>query len=142
VGQIRDRKEKEQAKLDRLGRQLKKEVAGKTARVERSRTSCGGFLNKSSLAEKSTGNGAVLRGQQIVSDVHYEVRVYEKYDEALLLAGSKVRTAIAQSVRIFINGTAGMNLGERLTLQLSDGRKVDFYLTSPDGDCVGTGPFY
>jgi hypothetical protein len=96
----------------------------------------------SSLLERLRGEGKVFAGEKFLADVRYDVRVYQDYEEVQLLEGPITRTPTSRSVQLNISPAIGAGLGERLTLHMSDGRKLDFFLTSPDGTCTGTGAFY
>jgi hypothetical protein len=96
----------------------------------------------SSLIERLKGEGRVLSGQRFVADVRYDIRVYQDYEEVQLLEGPITRTPTSRSVQLNISPAIGAGFGERLTLHMSDGRKLDFFLASSGGDCMATGGFY
>lgn len=96
----------------------------------------------SSLIERLKGEGKVFAGQKFLADVRYDIRVYQDYEEVQLLEGPKTRTPTLRSVRLNINPAIGAGLGERLTLHMSGGRKLDFFLASSGSDCMATGGLY
>src|SRR5580700_365143 len=88
------------------------------------------------------GEGKVSAGQEFIANVRYDIRVYQNYDESQLLLGQQTRTPISRSIELDIQDTIGVSLAERLTLHISDGRKLDFFLTSSAGNCRTTAGFY
>jgi hypothetical protein len=93
------------------------------------------------LIETLNGEGKVFEGKEFVADVSYVARVYQNYSETRLLNGGMTRTKIGEDVEIQINpfSSIGFLLGKCLTLQMSDGRKQDFFPVSSNGECRATG---
>lgn len=96
----------------------------------------------SNAIERLTGNGKVMMGTTSVGDARYDIRIYQEYEEVQLLEGPKTRTPTMRSVQLTLSPAPVAGFGERLTLLLSDGRKLDFFLTSSAGECTATGGLY
>lgn len=96
------------------------------------------------MAESLSGAGKVFKGQQFINDVHYELQIHSHYNttrmmegEGRYLASKTVQLSLSPSTAV--SGQFGV---ERLTLHMSDGRKQDFFVTTPDGHCEATGGPY
>lgn len=96
------------------------------------------------LIETLNGEGKVFEGKEFVADVSYVVWVYQNYSETKLLNGGMTRTVIGNDAEIQINpySSVGALLGKCLTLQMSDGRKQDFFPASSNGECRARGGPY
>jgi len=96
------------------------------------------------MTERLSGEGKVFNGQQFIADVRYEHRTHSNYDENRTLEGKTSRLLVSQEVELRISPATAISahLGERLTLHMSDGRKQDFFATTSQGHCKGTGGPY
>ncbi len=94
----------------------------------------------SNLIETVQGQGKVFSGERFISDVHYEVRVYQLYDETPLLSGEKARTPTVRDIKLHITGHVEAGFNERLTLHMADGRKIDFWGLGREYKATG-GPY-
>ena len=93
------------------------------------------------MDERLSGQGKVFNGQKYISDVQYELEIYSHYRDTQTLTGSG-KLLVGKEVRLRINPRAALSgqVGtDRLTLQMSDGRKQDFFVTSSSGECKATG---
>ena len=87
-----------------------------------------------------TGIGKVFKGSEFVADVRYDYLVTPHFDEGMTLDGPyRVQTASSVHLRIVPPLPASSDV---MTLQMSDGKKQDFYVRSADGLCLGTGGPY
>ena len=93
------------------------------------------------LLETLAGQGHVFDGTQKLSDVNYELRIYQEEKDA---------TSHASTTRESIGGLKEMELdlsdgyfpvGSKLTLRLEDARRVDFWVLSVNS-FKPTGSFY
>ena len=81
----------------------------------------------SNLIERAHGQGRVFSGERFIANVHYDVRVYQIYDETLLLSGQRTKTPTVQEIELDISERIEAGFNERLTLHMADGRKLDFW---------------
>jgi len=88
------------------------------------------------------GLGKVYRGKDFLADVRYEIQIERRFHRVNALDSSGVVPDFSVA-RMHIDSSAKIDAGwnERLTLQMSDGRKWNFFL-SPDGSCMPTGGPY
>jgi hypothetical protein len=96
------------------------------------------------MSERLRGEGKVFKGHQFIADVHYELLIHSVYKttrtmegEGRYLAGKTVQLHIGPSTAV--SGYFGV---ERLTLHMSEGRKLDFFVATSEGHCKGTGGPY
>jgi hypothetical protein len=96
------------------------------------------------VTEKLSGEGKVFNRQQFVADVQYEHWTRSNYNDNPTLDGKTSRVLVSQEVDLRISPAAAISalMGERLMLHMSDGRKQDFFVTTSQGDCKGTGGPY
>jgi hypothetical protein len=95
------------------------------------------------MSEKLSGQGKVLKAQQFIADVHYELQIDSHFKTTQTLEGES-RFPAGKSVQIRISPATAVSgyLGDRLTLHMSDGQKQDFLVRTSDGDCKATGGPY
>ncbi len=74
------------------------------------------------------------------TDVRYDIGVCQEYDERRLLSGQQTRTPTSQNTHLSINPFIAADRGERLTLHMSNSRKLDFFPVS-HGECKAHGGF-
>jgi hypothetical protein len=96
------------------------------------------------MTERLNGEGKVFKGQQFITDIHYELLIVSRYkntrthtSEGKLLVGQDVRLRLIPSTAV--SGHFGP---DRLTLHMNDSRKQDFFVSTSDGDCTATGGPY
>jgi len=82
----------------------------------------------------------VFSGERFIADVHYDMRVHQIYDETLLLSGQRTRTPTVQEIGLDISERIEAGFNERLTLQMADGRKIDFWALGGEYKTTG-GPY-
>lgn len=87
-----------------------------------------------------TGVGKVYKGSEFIADVRYDHRIVRSHGRGGTFDGSYIVPGSA-TVFLQINPPLGVGL-DLLTLHMSDGKKQDFYVESPDGTCRGTGGPY
>jgi hypothetical protein len=93
------------------------------------------------LIEKLVGDGRVLNGETVVAQVRYEVRSYQRYTDSSHLVGPGL-IPVSRRLECDLFGLPKeLAVGERLTLVLNDGRKVDFYVWAGDSIRI-TGGIY
>jgi hypothetical protein len=82
-------------------------------------------------------SGKVFRGPEFLGDVQYLYKTYTQYDCGIPVVQSvRIRVRPAQVVSPYWSST------DELTLQRNDGKRQNFFVESPDGQCVGTGGLY
>lgn len=92
----------------------------------------------SNLIERVKGRGNVYSGDRcITEDVRYDVRVYQHYDEGLLLSGQELGTPIIQNTELDLRKPVEAGFNELLTLHLDDGRKLNFWALGGEYKAAG-----
>jgi hypothetical protein len=91
----------------------------------------------SNLIERAQGQGRVFSGERFIAEVQYDVRVYQNYDETLLLSGQRTRTPTVQDIKLDITERIEAAFNERLTLHMADGRKLDFWALGGEYKATG-----
>ena len=96
------------------------------------------------MSEKLSGEGKVLKGQQFIADVHYELQIDSHFKATRTTEGDESRFLAGKSVQLRISPATAISgyFGERLTLQMRDGQKQDFLVRTSKGDCTATGGPY
>jgi len=90
------------------------------------------------LIETLAGKGQVFRGDKRISEVLYDINVYQEridtssHDGPSSIPGLKTAT-------LGLNHHVG-DVGEKLTLVLEDGRKMDFFVMNHNNNYQPTGP--
>jgi len=92
------------------------------------------------LVEQPTDEGAVFHGLVLIGRVYYRLAVYQQFSE---VEGEPVPAHLEVEGRItpvdvFDVGSLHRNENE-LTLQLADGRRLDFLIASAEGRIRSTG---
>jgi hypothetical protein len=88
------------------------------------------------LIQTITGEGKVFSGEKFIAEVGHLIRVYDHYREQPLLAGGQSRILTHQSIELRINESLPVGI-DRLTLHLTDGRKLDFFATGENYEVIG-----
>jgi hypothetical protein len=98
------------------------------------------------VTEKLNGSGKVFKGQDFVADVEYDYRIQRTFKE-IVTHTSRGTIPDWSGVHLQIGSTDAImtvmaHFGERLTLQMKDGRKQDFIGCDSGGVCAVTGGPY
>jgi hypothetical protein len=84
-----------------------------------------------------TEAGRVFKGKDFIADVQYQYRTTKQYDKGVF---------ISQTVHLRIQPVSAINpyfaSADMLTLHMGDGKKQNFFVESPNGECRGTGGLY
>jgi hypothetical protein len=96
--------------------------------------------------EHVKGRRKMCDKQKLVTEARYDIRVYANYTDTKLLDGSdrSSETAVG-SIEVNIDqvkAAASLTLGQRLTLHLEDGRRLDIFVAGSRGQLTATGPIY
>ena len=89
--------------------------------------------------------GKVFKGHEFIADVDYAHRVRQNYETVRTLDGM---SKIPSSAEVLLTISPTTAIGQywsgahKLTLHMSDGKKQDFFVVSPDGRCQATGGPY
>jgi hypothetical protein len=81
----------------------------------------------SNLIERVQDQGRVFSGERLIAEVRYDVRVYQTYNDTLLLSGQELRTPSFQDIKLDLSRPIEAGFNELLTLHLADGRKLNFW---------------
>jgi|HubBroStandDraft_5_1064220.scaffolds.fasta_scaffold47380_2 hypothetical protein len=92
--------------------------------------------------EMLSGLGKLFDKQQFIKDVRYGVRIFHRFHEVDTLDGVCV-TPISDDAHIGISPAQVTSpyRGKLLTLQMTDGRKWDFYVSLAGGGLGWGGPY-
>jgi hypothetical protein len=92
------------------------------------------------MSETMRGDGKIFKGQQFIADVQYDLRIQSNFRRTDSLTSSGMIQGLSD-VHLRINPAKAVTpyFGDLLTLQMSDGRKQDFFVSTSDGDCKATG---
>jgi hypothetical protein len=93
------------------------------------------------MAERFDGEGKIFKGREFIAEVHYVLHIHSHYTNPETLTSSG-KLLVGQTVSLSISpesALSGLFGVDRYTLQLSDGRKQEFFVSSPNGDCKATG---
>jgi hypothetical protein len=88
------------------------------------------------------GRGRVVKGDIAVADVDYEVRVYRQFIDSRHVANQAVIPGLPHLECTLPGLPKTVSFQDRLTLVMSDGRKLDFYISGSGGSVQPTGPIY
>jgi hypothetical protein len=81
--------------------------------------------------------GKVFDGEKFIADVQYHYRTTTQHDQGIPVSATVyLLIQPATAVSPFFSGSG------KLTLQMSNGKKQDFFVEFPDGRCRGTGGPY
>lgn len=93
------------------------------------------------LIENPTGEGYILRGDVRMAQVSYDVRVFQKYDDASHLTGGGAVPTLKTIDCILNTLPNSVKIGDSLTLVMADGRKLNLFVNGP-GTVRATGAMY
>ena len=81
--------------------------------------------------------GKVFDGEKFIADVQYQYRTTTQHDRGM---------PVSQTVHLLIQPAAAVSpffsSAGKLTLHMSNGKKLNFFVEYPDGRCRGTGGPY
>lgn len=95
------------------------------------------------MSSRLRGDGQIFKRSELVAHTHYEVQVTSNYKRIRTLTGL-VRVFLGREIKMRITPTTDIAkyVGDKLTLQLKDSRRLEFTLTSSSGSCVASGDLY
>jgi hypothetical protein len=99
-------------------------------------------MPKRRILESPTGQGEIYQEDKFLQTVNYHLTHYEEVLTANSFGGSS-EVEGSQGIEGTLRDGQIFNLvGERLTLHLNDGRRLNFFFRHSNGSIVGDGDFY